>query len=244
MEGLQGGKRLSREICFRHYHQTLGLCLPALNLASPSNFLAKTQSQRYHWKRCYPPQSNLKETLLLLKNLSRLLFTHTSHEALERKAELSPLETAVLGVQVRTSLTSAEPSGRRSQGQCQAVSMIATGTADHLLCSSNFSGHISRPPSLTFSGAQGPYYLPSSWKTHSPVCSLRGVSPIESWDLPLVPDYITRAKEKRTVAFLPCLDQVLKMAHLLFPHSLWVIPLSQTHVQKFLSLAPRWRSGM
>lgn len=39
--------------------------------------------------------TNLKENLLLLKDLSRLLVTHTSHEALERKAELSPLEAAM-----------------------------------------------------------------------------------------------------------------------------------------------------
>lgn len=43
--------------------------------------------------------------LALIKDLSGILVIHTSHEALERKAELSPLETPCLWVQVRTSWT-------------------------------------------------------------------------------------------------------------------------------------------
>ena len=99
------------------------------------------------------------------------------------------------------------------------------------------------PPWLPFSGAQEPPYFPSSWRTYSPLCSPRGAFLIQSWFLPLVTDYITGAR-KMNWGFLSCLDLLFKMApHLLFPHSSQAIPLSQTHVQQSLSLAPRWGSG-
>ena len=128
----------------------------------------------------------------------------------------------------------------------QAARMVATCTADHFLGPSNFPGHTSRlppPPWLPFSGAQEPPYFPSSWRTYSPLCSPRGAFLIQSWFLPLVTDYITGAR-KMNWGFLSCLDLLFKMApHLLFPHSSQAIPLSQTHVQQSLSLAPRWGSG-
>ena len=51
---------------------------------------------------------------------------------------------------------------------------------------------------------------------------------------------ISQGLRKKKWGFLPSLDPFLRMApHLLLPHSLGAILLSQIHVQQSLSLAPR-----
>lgn len=115
----------------------------------------------------------------------------------------------------------------------QVVLKVATCTAGHLLSPSNFSSSLPHPPWLPF------FLEPRSLPTFSLLCSPRGVPLIQHWYLPLVTDHVTGAR-KINGGFLSCLGLVLKMApHLLLPHFLYAILLSQAHVQQPLTLAPR-----